>query len=392
MKWRKRSILIFCVCCLVLQTACSSQKSKTVTEENGSILSEKSIFESNKEIGALYESIYKQSYKKEQLDSLHTVEKIVQCLGEAGYSAVDINNQIDMVQPEKLENFCRFAEEHKEGNTTLLLVQNDGGFIRYDFTTAEGEVDVQRSSLRWEEAKMVSDYQEEFLAYTWNYTANGYLFFEQYRPAGYDGSTGHISVRVKPLDAECRAYNRKYVLPVGYALNNLFITDWNEDDYGNIDFYDMFDILYPLKYGTQLPYESDNTGKEYEIPKDEFESVIQSYFKIDSSVLQKKTVYHEEAETYRYRPRSLYDSECPLEPYPEVVAYEPQADGTLKLIINGIWISENKDDAFSSELVVRPMEGDTFQYVSNHVVQSDNLADPIWYEERLTEEEWEKSY
>ncbi len=32
-----------------------------------------------------------------------------------------------------------------------------------------------------------------------------------------------------------------YLLPVGYGGNNLFLTDWSEQDFGNLDFYDVFE-------------------------------------------------------------------------------------------------------------------------------------------------------
>lgn len=50
--------------------------------------------------------------------------------------------------------------------------------------------------------------------------------------------------RVKPLDPQCRAFTRQYLLPMGYGKNNLFLVDWNSLNYGNVDFYDIFDKCY----------------------------------------------------------------------------------------------------------------------------------------------------
>ena len=58
-----------------------------------------------------------------------------------------------------------------------------------------------------------------------NIPRKGYLFMEEYHPPGYDGATGDSGFRVKPLDPKCRELNRHYVLPIGYELNNMLITN-----------------------------------------------------------------------------------------------------------------------------------------------------------------------
>ena len=105
----------------------------------------------------------------------------------------------------------------------------------------------------------------------------------------------------------------------------------SEKDYGELDFYDLYDALYPMVNGEPLPYEvADNLdgGTIYQIPKAEFEKVIMAYFQIDSETLQSKTVYDAEIETYEYRPRGRYEAEFPEYPYSEVTAYTENEDGT----------------------------------------------------------------
>lgn len=67
--------------------------------------------------------------------------------------------------------------------------------------------------------------------------------------------------------------------------------DWNEDDFGELNFYDMFDLLYPKLHNEKFPYVADDNlgiGAVYHIPKTEFENVIMEYFNINSDKLQKK--------------------------------------------------------------------------------------------------------
>lgn len=53
---------------------------------------------------------------------------------------------------------------------------------------------------------------------------------------------------------------------------------------------------------------------------------------------------------------------------------------------------EELDQAFLSELVVRPLEDGQYQYVSNHVIYSEYAIEPKWYMPRLSDEEWAECY
>ncbi len=46
----------------------------------------------------------------------------------------------------------------------------------------------------------------------------------------------YAALRVEPLDEACREWNEKALLPVGYECNNLFLTDWDETDFGSWTF------------------------------------------------------------------------------------------------------------------------------------------------------------
>ncbi len=220
----------------------------------------------------------------------------------------------------------------------------------------------------------------------------GYLFLEEYHPPGFDGAPGETGFRVQPLDKTCRELNRKYVMPLGYALNNLLITNWDNQNYTELDFYDLYEKMYYMKYGKQVPYEANYGGAEYEVPKDEFEEVIKTYLPFSNSEIEKGTFYNSENRTFRYRPRGLYDCEFPYEPYSEVISYEKLQDGTLKLTIEAVWEIRMLDQAITSELMIKPMEDGSFQYLSNKVIRSDQNANAGWYMPRLTEEEWEENY
>lgn len=49
----------------------------------------------------------------------------------------------------------------------------------------------------------------------------------------------YMAYRVLSLDETCRELNRKYILPIGYERNNMFLTDWSEEEFAELDFYDI---------------------------------------------------------------------------------------------------------------------------------------------------------
>lgn len=173
---------------------------------------------------------------------------------------------------------------------------------------------------------------------------------------GYDGPSGHTAVRIEPLDEMCREYNRKYLMTIGYKLNNLFTSDWDEDNFQELNFYDLYEVLHQMKNG-QYSVASLHEGINYEIPKSDFESVFQTFFQVDGQVLQQYTTYHADTETYQYRTRGMFDfAPTPYSPYPEVISYEENQDGTIKLTVNAVWTEGNLENAFCHEVIIRPLE------------------------------------
>lgn len=348
------------------------------------------ILSDSREIIESYAYMMEQRDEYETADSLKLQRDIIAHLGKEGYTAVDIENQIDMANYEKAEKFCGEALEGKKTELTIFLVMDGGGFIRYDLRADNGKMGVLTSSAILENGMVRTDYLESFTVSSWKYTEKGYLFFEQQHMEGFDGAPGQTAVRIKPLDSKLRRLNRKYVMPAGYRGNMLLLADWDEKNYSALDFYDLYEVMYVMKYGGDVPYADEYTRSEYEIPKKEFEEVIQTYLDADSSMIKNQAVYHAKSKTYRYRPRGLYDSPEPYEPYPEVTGCKKQKDGSLKLTVEAVWARKNTDSAAVSELVIRPLENGRFQYVSNHMVSvSDNIG-KLWYTPRLTDEEWER--
>ena len=250
--------------------------------------------------------LYEKAAEENKIADLEMIRSIVNRFGENGYPAVDSRNQIDMTEAEQVEWFCEMVDTQEEAEITIIEVSYLGGFVKYDLETKDGNVDVVRSYYKYENGNMKREVTGSYQAEYWNYTEDGYLMFsgvwfsEELYVLTLSGAEEHTALRVQPLDETYRELSRKYLLPIGFEQNNMFIVDWSEDDFGDLNFYDMYDLLYPKVNGTYTPYVADDNlgvGAVYRIPKDDFESVIMAYFNIDSETLQSKPIYYAEDET-----------------------------------------------------------------------------------------------
>ena len=345
--------------------------------------------------------LYEKAEEENKLADLETIRSIVNRLGENGYSAVDSRNQINMTEPEKVVEFCEKVDAQEEAEITILEVSYLGGFVKYDLHTKDGNVDVVRSYYKYENGDIQREDTGSYQAEYWNYTEEGYLMFsgvwfsEELYVLTLSGAEEHTALRVQPLDETYRELSRKYLRPIGFEQNNMFIVDWSEDDFGALNFYDMYDILYPKVNGQYAPYVADDNlsvSAVYQIPKEEFESVIMKYFNIDSEMLQSKTIYDSEDSTYEYKPRGFEEVEYPEYPYSEVVGFTENNDGTITLTANVVFPYAGDSKVYAHEVVVRPLENGRVQYVSNRIIPSEDNYRETWHTPRLTLEEWEELY
>lgn len=362
---------------------------------------QQNVKDNEDEIIEICSQLYKKASEENKIADLETVRIIVNQFGENGYPAVDSRNQIDMTEAEQAERFCEMVDTQEEAEITIIEVSYLGGFVKYDLETKDGNVDVVRSYYKYENGNMKREVTGSYQAEYWNYTEDGYLMFsgvwfsEELYVLTLSGAEEHTALRVQPLDETYRELSRKYLLPIGFEQNNMFIVDWSEDDFGDLNFYDMYDLLYPKVNGTYTPYVADDNlgvGAVYRIPKDDFESVIMAYFNIDSETLQSKTIYYAEDETYEYKPRGFEEVEYPEYPYSEVVGFTENSDGTLTLTANVVFPYADNSKVFAHEVVVRPLENGGVQYVSNRIIPSEDNCEETWHTPRLTAKEWDEIY
>lgn len=391
---------------ILIMTGCSDESPEVselreTVEDNEVYPSSEDDSRGAENIAEVYQDIYDEAAKTNTLASLETKQRIVARLGENGYVAVDNENQVDMAGAEQVLEFCKAVEEKKEGKITIIVI-TDLGFRKFDLETENGSVSVIRAYYQYDQNGSIQNRSTVgYPADLWQYTEEGYLLFEgsYFSDENFvltlSDTPEHTALRILPLDETCRGLNRKYLLPVGYERNNIFLTDWREEDFGDLDFYDLFDRFYPILYQKPIPYMADENlgvGAVYRIPEEIFEIVVMTYIHIDKETLRQKITYLPEEGAYEYRPRGFYEVEYPDIPYPEVVSYTENQDGTVTLIVNAVYPNGNTSLAYSHRTVIRLLDGDGFQYVSNEMISLEDDRDIWWHSNRLTEEEWKEVY
>lgn len=369
---------------------CSCSNKNAVADAERTVI-DFSIFDENQFIADLddiYSSCQDMKCKTEE-EKLNQTRTVIESMGSKGYIAVDVENQINMANAENAEMFLSEVAENRDAGCTILQVMYDKSFVRFDFKSGGNNVMITRRFYVWENNCFVEKNEENYKAYTWKYT-DGYLFFERYRMGGYDGDSAYTALRVEPLDEKLRVLNRKYIKTIGYDSNNLFTTNWDESDMNKINYYDIYEALYKMKYGMSSPYSDE--GVTYMIEGKLYEKVFQEYLPVSTDVLQHVNVYDVSRQMYQYRTRGMFDhSVTPLVPFPEVVDAEYNADGTITLIVNAVSEKDESGRLFTHKVTIKEKENDGFEYVSNDVLTMGKEG-IYWYRDRLSDKEWQEHY
>lgn len=369
---------------------CSCSNKNAVTDAERTVI-DFSISDENQFIADLddiYSSCQDMKCKTEE-EKLNQTRTVIESMGSKGYIAVDVENQINMANAENAEMFLSEVAENRDAGCTILQVMYDKSFVRFDFKSGGNNVMITRRFYVWENNCFVEKNEENYKAYTWKYT-DGYLFFERYRMGGYDGDSAYTALRVEPLDEKLRVLNRKYIKTIGYDSNNLFTTNWDESDMNKINYYDIYEALYKMKYGMSSPYSDE--GVTYMIEGKLYEKVFQEYLPVSTDVLQHVNVYDVSRQMYQYRTRGMFDhSVTPLVPFPEVVDAEYNADGTITLIVNAVSEKDESGRLFTHKVTIKEKENDGFEYVSNDVLTMGKEG-IYWYRDRLSDKEWQEHY
>lgn len=291
-------------------------------------------------------------------------KNVVEQLGKAGFVAVE--EDTNMQNPQEIETFY---EEYLAGQDTMVTVYDvhkDGVIGVVTFVYLENRLQTYYIGIQWKEGGIpeiegtsVSDVAEIKL------TEKGYFIY------AYENVIAHASLRqywrTKPLSEECRELTRKYLSGLSYVNYNLLVTNWNRSNVEDILMPCMYEDIYRIATGENL-----KTGNG-RIPAEEYEKIMTTYFPVSVEQLREHCGYDASSNSYAYE--MIYAS--PYPPFGEVVDYKYNDDGTITLIVDGVWADYNSDFAFQNVIVVQPFEDGTFRYLSNSIEEKELELPPI---------------
>lgn len=289
---------------------------------------------------------------------------VVEQLGKAGL--VSVEEDTNMQNPERMEKFYADYLNGQDSMVTIFEVQRDGLIGAVTFIYRKEKIQTYYIGVRWMEGGMpeiqgtsVSDVTEIKL------TEKGYFIY------AYEYVIAHASLRqywrIKPLSEECRELGKRYLEGLDYQMYNLLVINWNSNNVTDVLMPGLFDDLYRIDTGNNFKAEKNMVDAEI------FERIMTTYLPV--SVEQLRHFYEYDATKNSYIYEQIYAS--PYPPFGEVVDYTENIDGTITLIVDGVWPDYNSDLAFRNTLVVQPFEDGTFRYLSNSIEPMELELPPI---------------
>ena len=284
-------------------------------------------------------------------------EEIVHHMAETaaaeGIAVTCGNYDYNMLNYEETDRALREAAAGKEAETCFFVITSEGYFRYFYLQFADEKLTVSYASAVFDEdgGSRIRE-MEKFSVYDWKYTEKGWLIWEEALSRNQEMDM-HTFVRILPLDEKCRELGNTYILPVSYFCNNLFLTDWDENNMENIEFNDLFDFLYEMKYGVKMDEEKYRNG----IPKAEFEDVVRTYFDISVEKLETYARYDPENGVYPWEPIGPWNRVQQFQPFPEVVKCTENGDGTRTLYVEAVFVEEGTDCSFKHEVTMREADG-----------------------------------
>ena len=289
---------------------------------------------------------------------------VVKKWGENGF--VIVEEDTNMQNYEAIETFYTEYLNGQDSMVTIFKVHRDGLIGAITFIYRKDKLQTYYVGVRWKEGGIpeiqgtsISDIAEIKL------TEKGYFIYS------YKTIIAHASLRqyfrVKPLSDDCRELTKKYISGLSYVNYNMLVTNWDSSNVEDILMPCMYEDIYRIHTGENLRTENQ------EIPAEQYENIMTTYFPVSIEQLRKHCGYIEDSASYPYE--MIYAS--PYPPFGEVIDYTENANGTITLMVDGVWSDYNSDCAFTNQIVVQPFEDGTFKYLSNSIEQKELELPPI---------------
>ena len=283
-------------------------------------------------------------------------------LGKAGL--VSVAEDTDMQNPEQVEAFYADYLNGQDSTVTVFDVQRDGRIGAVTFVFRNGQLQTCYIGVEWKEGGT-----PEIESISINNVTGIKLTEKGYFIYACESVTAHGCLRqywrISPLSEKCRQLTKKYISGLSYVDLKILVTDWDSSNVGDILEPCLYDAVYHIHTGRILPSDTER------IPAGEYENIMTTYFPVTVEQLREFCGYDEDSGSYEFE--KMHVTQYP--PFGEVVDYTENADGTITLIVDGVWPDRNTDRAFRNTLVVQPFGDGTFRYLSNSIEKMETEAE-----------------
>lgn len=257
---------------------------------------------------------------------------------------------------EQLETFYADYMAKRDAKVTVFEENSDGSIGAITFLYRQGRLQTYYIGIEWDHSRKpkIKDRICRDLAEI-TLTPKGYFIYSYKQTSQYEALYQYW--RIHPLSDQCRKLTEKYISGLSYVNYNILVTNWDSQ---NVE-----DILMPCMYEDICRI---HTGKEPEvqngrIPATQYEDIMITYLPVTREQVRQLCGYDTKNDSYPYE--MIFPRQYP--PFGEVVDYTENIDGTITLTVDGVWIEQGTDCAFTNTLVVQPFEDGTFRYLSNTI-------------------------
>ena len=402
MKWnRKQTVrMLLAVYLLFALTGCEEKTETTQIPDTGRVISDNTvepqqteredagiaeIKEQCREIAAFCQALFMDA-ETEQTEAFpyqtvltqDAIDGIEQKLADAGYPVINS----DDIYPAYLENTQEFSaflhaiQQGEDASQEILTVSEDQSIYYFNLQYHANEMSYTGISISWDEhGKLVLSDIETVPVLDWG-TTNAGDFYYQLVPL--DGHWDAYSlIRLHPIDHTLYDFNASYILPIGYAGNNLFLVDWDSENNQALSLNDTFEYLYRQRTGDYFyPDGLKLYSDVYWIPAELFEDIVWSSFDLSLSSFRQKARYNEEDDTYPWQEVNVDNVSYFPTLTSDVRECRDNADGTFTLIVDVMCLDKKADPLFTHEVTIRADEKGEFQYLANKITKRSTMGMP----------------
>ena len=211
-----------------------------------------------------------------------TVHTMIESIAEENVAITCGSHDYNMLNYKQVDDALSLAKTGENTETEFFVINTSGVWIYNKLQFKNKDLYVTSATAAFDDNMSPHIVQiEKIQVYDWNYTDKGWIIWEKALSINQEMDM-HVFYRILPLDEQCRELGNKCITPVSYFCNNLFLVDWNQNSLENIEFNDLFEFLYTMKYGEKIDEKKYASG----IPKVEFEEVVTTYFDISIETLE----------------------------------------------------------------------------------------------------------